>query len=217
MLYWRGPGASSSANPEAPTYLSPESWIMLDRETINSILLYLITGTGAVVAAIWLGLILWTWRDMRFRSRDPLAQIAASLMVAVLGIFGIVIYIMLRPPETLAEAYERSLEEEALLQNIEQKPVCAGCGRPIKDDWQVCPYCHTKLKKLCVNCGRLLELPWNLCPYCAAVQVYETQAAPAVRRAARRSGPPRPAPAAESDAVPVETPEFVDEDQYHEG
>ncbi|HVO69847.1 MAG TPA: zinc ribbon domain-containing protein [Aggregatilineaceae bacterium] len=190
---------------------------MLDRETVNNILLYLITGTGAVVAAIWLGLILWTWRDMRFRSRDPLAQIAASLMVAVLGIFGIVIYIMLRPPETLAEAYERSLEEEALLQNIEQKPVCAGCGRPIKDDWQVCPYCHTKLKKPCVNCGRLLELPWNLCPYCAAVQVYETQAAPGVRRAPRRSAPSSPAPAAEADAVPVETPEYVDEDKYYEG
>ena len=59
----------------------------LDQETINSILLLFITGTGAVVTATWLGLILWTWRDMRLRSRDPLAQIAASLMVAVLGIY----------------------------------------------------------------------------------------------------------------------------------
>jgi RNA polymerase subunit RPABC4/transcription elongation factor Spt4 len=192
---------------------------MLDRETINSLLLYLITGAGAVLAAIWLGLILWTWRDMRLRSRDPLAQIAASLMVAVLGIFGIVIYIMLRPPETLAEAYERSLEEEALLQNIEQKPVCPGCGRPTRDDWQVCPYCHTKLRKPCINCARLLELPWNLCPYCAAVQVYETQAAAGARRAPRRAAPPRPAPApaGDSEAVQVEAPEFVDEDINYEG
>jgi len=183
---------------------------MLDRESLNSILLFVITGSGAVVSAIWLGLILWTWRDMRLRSRDPLAQLAASLMVALLGIFGIVIYIMLRPQQTLTEAYERSLEEEALLQNIEQKPVCPGCGRPIKEAWQVCPYCHTKLRKPCIQCGELLDLAWNLCPYCATSQVvYEAQAAPGARRPARQQ--PRPAPAPPSAAGGVE---FVDDDNY---
>ena len=162
----------------------------LDRDTVNNILLFAITAIGAVSAAMWLGLILWTWRDMRQRSRDSLAQIAAALMVAVLGIFGIIIYVMLRPQETLSEAYERSLEEEALLQNIEEKPVCPGCGRPIKDDWQVCPYCHTKLRKPCANCGQMLELPWNLCPYCAASQVQPSAAAQPARRsvAARTRG-----------------------------
>ena len=194
----------------------------LDRETVNSLLLYLITGTGAVVAATWLGLILWTWRDMHLRSRDPLAQIAASLMVAILGIFGIVIYIMLRPQETLAEAYERSLEEEALLQNIEEKPVCPGCGRPIKEPWQVCPYCHTKLKKPCINCAELLDLPWNLCPYCATSQVgYEAGAPsfPGPRRAARRSSTPlpeaapTPQPGYSPETEPVDTVEYIEDDR----
>lgn len=177
----------------------------LDRDTINDLLLFLITASGAVFTATWLGLVMWTWRDMRQRSRDPLAQIAASLMVAVLGIFGIVIYVMLRPPETLAEAYERSLEEEALLQNIEEKPVCPGCGRPVKEDWQVCPYCHTKLRKACVQCGELLELPWNLCPYCATPQVgYDAQRAP------RRSAQPRPAPGEPEDT----SIEYIEDDRY---
>jgi RNA polymerase subunit RPABC4/transcription elongation factor Spt4 len=184
---------------------------MLDRETLNSILLFVITASGAVVSAIWLGLILWTWRDMRVRSRDPLAQVAASLMVALLGIFGLVIYIMLRPQQTLTEAYERSLEEEALLQNIEQKPVCPGCGRPIKEAWQVCPYCHTKLRKPCIQCGELLDLAWNLCPYCATSQVvYETQAAPGGRRPAR---PPQRPSAAPPPAAGVGV-EFVEDDNY---
>jgi RNA polymerase subunit RPABC4/transcription elongation factor Spt4 len=188
---------------------------MLDRETVNSLVLFLITATGAVVSATWLGLILWTWRDMRLRSRDPLAQIAASLMVAVLGIFGIAIYVMLRAPETLAEAYERSLEEEALLQNIEEKPACPGCGRPIKDGWQVCPFCHTKLKKACVQCGELLELAWNLCPYCVTSQVvYDPQGRP---RAARPPAPPPNAPGNRRENAgsgPVDTVEFIDDDQY---
>ncbi len=183
----------------------------LDRETINTILLYTITISGAVVSATWLGLILWTWRDMRLRSRDPLAQIAASLMVAILGIFGIVIYVMLRPSETLSEAYERSLEEEALLQNIEEKPVCPGCGRPTEAEWQVCPYCHTKLKKPCVNCARMLELPWNLCPYCATPQVDQGTVPRAARQAPRRRSAPPTAPA--PDYV-EETVEFIEDDTY---
>lgn len=188
----------------------------LDQDTLNTVLLYVITGAGAVITATWLALVLWTWRDMRLRSRDPLAQIAASLVVAVLGIFGIVIYVMLRPQETLAEAYERSLEEEALLQNIEEKPICPGCGRPSKDDWQVCPYCHTKLKKACPTCDELLELPWNLCPYCATPQV--PQEVPAQQQRARRSAaaqvdaaPPSPAYA---DQEAFDTMEYIEDDHY---
>jgi RNA polymerase subunit RPABC4/transcription elongation factor Spt4 len=182
----------------------------LDQDTLNTILLYTITGAGAVITATWLALVLWTWRDMRQRSRDPLAQIAASLVVAVLGIFGIVIYVMLRPQETLAEAYERSLEEEALLQNIETKPVCPGCGRPTKDGWQVCPYCHTKLKKVCPSCDELLDLAWNLCPYCATSQVPQdvpVQQQPRPRRAA-------PAEPAYAEQEPFDTMEYIEDDQY---
>jgi len=45
-------------------------------------------------------------------------------------------------------------------------PVCPGCERRIKDDWQICPNCNTKLKKACHHCSKLMELPWNICPYC---------------------------------------------------
>lgn len=190
----------------------------LDRETLNTLLLYGITGAGAVITATWLALIMWTWRDMRLRSRDPLAQIAASLVVAALGIPGVVIYVMLRPQETLSEAYERSLEEEALLQNIEEKPVCAGCGRPIKDNWQVCPYCHTKLKKSCTACGKLLELPWNLCPYCTTSQVPAEQAQAGRRAAQQRSAPRQAKQAPPPDYTPDESfdsIEYIEDDHYN--
>ncbi|MGH2523206.1 MAG: zinc ribbon domain-containing protein [Anaerolineales bacterium] len=122
---------------------------------------------GAFLSALWLGLIIWTFRDMRARSRDGFAQILAALVVAVLTLPGLVVYLILRPPRTLAETYEQSLEEEALLQEIEEKRVCPGCGRHADEEWIVCPNCYTKLKKTCAQCGRLMDLPWNLCPYCA--------------------------------------------------
>ncbi|MCA9916173.1 MAG: zinc ribbon domain-containing protein, partial [Anaerolineae bacterium] len=72
-----------------------------------------------ILAAFWLALVLWAYRDMRARSRDFFAQIGMALLVAVLTVPGVIIYLLLRPRETLSEAYERSLEEEALLQEIE--------------------------------------------------------------------------------------------------
>src|SRR5258707_5004207 len=183
-------------------------------QTISQLILYSAMAAGAVVASVWLGIVLWTLRDMRARSRDVLAQAAAALMVAVLNVFGLILYLMLRPRETLAEAYERSLEEEALLQGIEEKPVCPGCGRPSNALWQVCPHCHTRLKKQCIQCGQLLDLPWNLCPYCATPQGNTVEAAP------RQSGQPRSRRSAERRAAvaqngqePVtQSLEFIDGD-----
>ena len=135
-------------------------------ETIASYLTVLAAVAGALLAALWLSLVIWTFRDMRLRSRDPFAQILAALVVAVLPGVGLIIYLILRPPETLAEAYERALEEEALLQEIEERPACPGCSRTVQPDWILCPHCHTRLRKRCVDCDALLELQWNLCPFC---------------------------------------------------
>jgi hypothetical protein len=131
----------------------------------NSFLI--VTAWGAAfIAALWLGLIFWTYRDIRARARDPLARILAVLVVAILFLPGIVVYLIMRPPRTLEQEYQQTLEEEALLQSIEDSPLCPGCGRRTKDNWVVCPNCHTKIKKTCHQCGKLMELPWNLCPHC---------------------------------------------------
>jgi RNA polymerase subunit RPABC4/transcription elongation factor Spt4 len=133
---------------------------------LGAILLVVVAFLGAFLAAFWVSLILWSFRDARARSRDPFAQLLAALMVGVFGPLGMFIYLILRPHETLAEAYERSLEEEALLQDIEERLVCPGCKQAVQDNFQVCPSCHTRLKKVCPGCGELLRLRWNICPYC---------------------------------------------------
>lgn len=138
---------------------------------IQSIVLAFLAFVGAFVAALWLALVIWTFRDMRSRSRDIFAQILAALVVAVFNLPGLIIYMMLRPKETLAEAYERSLEEEALLQGIEEVEHCPGCGSRVQPDYLVCPACNTKLKKGCRSCGRALNLRWNVCPYCGTPQI----------------------------------------------
>jgi hypothetical protein len=139
-------------------------------ENVDNIVLVVLIYGGVVLIAFWLAMVVWAFRDMRARSRDRLAQLQVAVLVAILTLPGLFIYLLLRPRETLAEAYERSLEEEALLQEIEDKPNCPGCGQRTQTNWQVCPNCHTKLKKPCIACGKTLELAWNICPYCATGQ-----------------------------------------------
>jgi RNA polymerase subunit RPABC4/transcription elongation factor Spt4 len=138
----------------------------LDPTFLSGATLVLTGLAGAFLVALWLALVIWTYRDMRARHRDRLVHILAALMVALLNLPGVLVYLILRPARTLEEEYQQTLEEEALLQSIEDQAVCPGCERHIKEDWLVCPTCQTKLRKHCHSCGRLMELPWNICPYC---------------------------------------------------
>jgi RNA polymerase subunit RPABC4/transcription elongation factor Spt4 len=138
----------------------------LDPTFLSNLFLVLTAFGGAFLAALWVSLVVWTYRDIRTRARDPLVQTLAALLVAVLNLPGVLVYLILRPQRTLEEEYQRTLEEEALLQALEDLPLCPGCERRVKDDWQICPNCHTKLKKTCPNCNKLMELPWNICPFC---------------------------------------------------
>ncbi len=137
---------------------------------LGEIIKILVVVTAVFLTSLWLGMVLWTFNDIRSRTRDIVVQVVATLMVAVLTLPGLILYFLIRPRETLAEAYERALEQEALLQAVEEPEVCPSCGAKVRADYLYCPYCHTQLKKSCVVCGRILQLDWNLCPYCGAAQ-----------------------------------------------
>ena len=138
----------------------------LDPTTLSNSILISTGFAAAFAAALWLSLIIWTYRDIRKRSRDPLVRILAVLVVAILFLPGVLVYLILRPQRTQEEEFQQTLEEEALLQSIEDNPLCPGCGRRVKEEWVACPSCCTRLKKACHQCGRAIELSWNLCPYC---------------------------------------------------
>ena len=142
--------------------------------TIQPFLVMFVALTAAFLTAIWISAIIWTFRDIRARTRDVFAQVLATLMVLIFfplfPLPGMILYFILRPRETLAEIYERTLEEEALLQGIEERLACPSCNRRIEEDYVVCPACHTRLKKGCTSCGRLLHLSWTVCAYCGAAQ-----------------------------------------------
>lgn len=130
--------------------------------TIQAIALYMVL--------LWAATAYWAYRDLQQRTANPVAPyLAAALIILftpLLFVFGVIIYRIVRPGETVAEANERSLAEEAMMVEIEAQPHCANCSRPVHEDWIICPTCRNRLRRVCPNCNRLVELDWSLCAWC---------------------------------------------------
>lgn len=161
------------------------SWEASLRLTLTILAVYL--------AAIWITLIFWTYRDIRQRSRDPIIQTVAVAIVLVFFLPGHWIYLILRPRYTLTELYERSLEEEALLQELEDQKACPNCNRRIRDEFLLCPFCRASLKEPCRACSRPLSRAWLACPYCGMEKPAAVRPQPRQQQV-RQPRPPQPQP-----------------------
>lgn len=146
----------------------------------------LVALAGAYLVVLWFALIVWTFRDIEGRSRSVFTQVFSTLLSVLFFVPGVLLYLLLRPKETLDEAFQRSLEEEYLLQDLEELPHCPSCHRHVEDDFVLCPHCHAQLREPCTNCERLIDLRWPLCPYCGVVQSEDAESADQVEPPAAR-------------------------------
>lgn len=151
----------------------------------------LLAMTGAYTVALWFALIVWTFRDIESRSRSVIAQIFSTLVVVLFFIPGALIYLLLRPRETLDEAFGRALEEEYLLQDLEDLSLCPSCHHPVRDEFVACPHCFTELRRTCASCNKLVDVSWAICAYCTA-ELVPAPAEEEVRREERPSLLPLP-------------------------
>jgi RNA polymerase subunit RPABC4/transcription elongation factor Spt4 len=134
--------------------------------TIATVIGIFVAMLGAFLFAFWIAMGIWTFNDIRSRTRDWLAIGLACLLVLIFPVIGLILYMMIRPKETLAEVYDRALEEEALLRELEETLTCGSCGVPVKDAWVYCPSCHHQLQTNCASCGSLIREEWDICVYC---------------------------------------------------
>lgn len=132
---------------------------------------------GAYFVAIWFALVVWTFQDIQERSRSVVAQIFSTLVVVLFWVPGVLIYLILRPRDTLDETFQRSLEEEYLLQDLEELSLCPNCQRYVQDDFLFCPHCRVELRAPCAGCAQSIDLRWEICPYCGTEQYPDDQAA----------------------------------------
>lgn len=134
-------------------------------------------GIGYILL-IWITTILWAYRDIRSRTRDPSSQMIGVAIAGTVPMLGIPLYLIARPRETLREAYDRQLEQEAILSELHSASACPSCRRPVNDDWMVCAHCSDELKEACRSCARPLSKAWRHCPYCATAKPQSVAARP---------------------------------------
>lgn len=118
------------------------------------------------LAALWISLIIWIARDAINRSNNLLFQIFVIFLNVFLPIFGLIIYLIIRPTKTLLERYYEDLEYRALVDNGEEKEFCQKCKIDLSAEYIYCPSCAEKLRQTCLACHREYSRRWTICPYC---------------------------------------------------
>lgn len=150
---------------------------------------------GIYLVLLWLAAAFWAYQDLRQRTANPIAPyLAAALIVCftpLFFLFGVLLYRLVRPSETVADANERALAEEAMLVEVEAQAHCANCGRSVQPAWIICPSCRNRLRRVCPECGKLVELDWTLCAWCGK----DFERLPELARPAARPAVPARAPA----------------------
>ena len=172
-------------------------------DAILNVLQIVLTFLVAYLVVLWLTLCFWTFRDIQARTRDIFAQIFATLLVLFFNIPGILIYRLVRPKETLSEAYERSLQEEYMLQDLEERDICPVCRVKVQPEFNFCFNCRTRLRRECPSCGYAIKMKWTNCPNCGTPT--KTRAREAVMQAAGGLGAARP-PQPTAPPTPRPTP-----------
>lgn len=119
-----------------------------------------------LLACFWLAAMAWVLKDARRRIDDPFL-VALAVVVGAVPLLGPPLYVLLRPPEYLADARERTgalrvLESELAAQ------ACPDCAAPVRADFLACPRCAARLRGSCPACGGRVERAWRACPFCAA-------------------------------------------------
>ncbi len=91
-------------------------------EPLGRVITVALALAAAFAAAAWVAGAIWAHYDIGRRTQDLYIRMFATLMVLLLGPIGAVLYLILRPRETLDEAYLRALQEEVLLQEMQPPP-----------------------------------------------------------------------------------------------
>lgn len=140
----------------------------MDTEVLFNILKIVGLFIGLSFIVFWVGLVWWVSQDVLTRTNDKIIIAAAVAMTAILGPVGVMLYLIIRPKQTMKESYGEMMEHEMMLRAA-ASTICPMCEHMTQEDFVNCPYCGTVLKKQCTSCQKLVDMDWSYCPYCGEV------------------------------------------------
>ncbi len=132
-------------------------------------------GVFIYLFVLWVAIVVWVARDVVGRSKNIIFQVFVILLVIVLNIFGLLIYLIIRPQKTLLEKYHEDLEHRAL---AESEELCPKCEKPLPLFFQFCPHCGEEARKHCKKCHKLVSKNWSVCAYCGSKKSIQKKVEP---------------------------------------
>lgn len=119
-----------------------------------------------VLFIFWLVLAGWVWIDSGERTSNVRTRIIYLLLIVILNIPGLVIYLIIRPSETIEEIYWEDLERRYLKYETAGLGDCPECGTQLFPGYNFCINCGYEVKRKCPNCDVMIERTAGFCPHC---------------------------------------------------
>ncbi|MDP3976283.1 MAG: zinc ribbon domain-containing protein [bacterium] len=126
----------------------------------------LIKGALIYLGLLWFGMVVWSARDIINRSNNILLQVLVILVNMALPVFGLLLYLIVRPSKTLLEKYYEELELNFLSEQAHEEEHCPRCEKHLSADFLYCPACEEKVKSACDSCKKVYLSQYLVCPYC---------------------------------------------------
>lgn len=117
----------------------------------------------------WIVVLDWIWADSGERTSNKRSRILYVILAAIFNVFGWLIYLIIRPSQTIEEIYWADLERRYLKYETSELGDCPKCGTQLYPGFLYCPSCNYKLKRKCPSCGVYVDKKSNFCPFCSTV------------------------------------------------
>ncbi len=147
--------------------MSPEKFILNTIENIgdidfNTVMSFL----GMFFIFFWIVVLGWVWVDAGERTTNRTFRIVSVLLVGIFNILGLIIYLIVRPRQTIQEVYWADLERRYLKYETTELGDCKKCGFQLQPGFVSCPSCSEVLKVKCSGCEVNIDKNWRYCPFC---------------------------------------------------
>ena len=123
------------------------------------------TVVGVISVIFWIVVTSWIWVDADDRTTNKWMRVF-YVFIGLIPIFGWIIYLIVRPSETIDEIYWGDLERRYLKYEAKDLGDCPKCGTQLFPGFVFCPTCQRRIKRKCSNCGVYIPLEYKYCTNC---------------------------------------------------
>ncbi len=114
----------------------------------------------------WIMVVIWVWFDASERSSNIAFKIFSVTITLIFNVFGLLIYLLVRPVDSYEERYLNELEKKYLQLETSGIMQCPECNLDLEPGFVVCPRCGKSVKVKCDDCGEYIDSHWEFCAYC---------------------------------------------------